>query len=165
MKTRKLTKLSMLTALSLILFIIEMRIPNLSPVQGVRLGLANIVTVYAVYEFRPHEAAMMVAVRVILGAAFSGNPSALIYSVSGAVFCLAGMILLKKVVSVKYIWLSSICGAVFHNAGQITAAMAVTRSAAVLAYFPVLVLSGCIAGLFTGLCAGFVIRRAFHEKK
>jgi len=163
MNTRKLTKLSMLTALSLILFIIEMRIPALSPVNGVKLGLANIITVYAVYVFKPQEAAMMLAVRIILGAAFSGNPSALIYSVSGAVLCLLGMIMLRHTVPLKYIWLSSICGAMLHNTGQILAAAVVTRSFAVFAYYPVLLVSGTIAGLFTGICAGLVIKRVSHE--
>ena len=136
-----------------------MRIPNLLPVPGVKLGLANIVTVYAVYRFRASETAMMVMVRLLLGTAFSANPSALIYSASGAFACLAGMMILKKVIPVEYIWLSSIVGAVLHNTGQIIAAAAIVHSASVFVYYPPLIIAGCIAGAFTGICATFIIRR------
>lgn len=159
MNTKKLTKLSLLTAIALIIFIIEMRLPDLSGVPGVKLGLANIVTVYALYHFKAYEVAMVVFVRILLGCVFGGNMSAMIYSLSGAVLCLTGMIFLKKIIDEKYIWLSSVAGAVLHNTGQILAAMAVTRSSAVLAYYPVLVVSGCIAGAFTGICAGILIKR------
>lgn len=158
MKTKRLAELALLTAVSLIVFIIEMRLPNLSPVQGVKLGLANIFTVYAVYKFSGKEVLLMVLSRVILGAVFSSNFSALIYSISGAVMCLAGMLLLKKIIPQKYIWLCSIFGAVFHNTGQIIAAVVMMQNFSVLAYFPILMVSGCIAGAFTGFTAGFVMK-------
>ena len=159
MNTRKLTKLSLLTAIALIIFIIEMRLPDLSGIPGVKLGLANIITVYALYHFKAYEVAMVVFVRILLGSVFGGNMSAMIYSLSGAVLCLVGMIFLKKIINEKYIWLSSVAGAILHNTGQILAAMAVTRSTAVFAYYPVLVVSGCIAGVFTGICASILIKR------
>lgn len=159
LNTRKLTKLSLLTAIALIIFIIEMRLPDLSGIPGVKLGLANIITVYALYHFKAYEVAMVVFVRILLGSVFGGNMSAMIYSLSGAVLCLAGMIFLKKIINEKYIWLSSVAGAILHNTGQILAAMAVTRSTAVFAYYPVLVVSGCIAGVFTGICASILIKR------
>lgn len=159
MNTRKLTKLSLLTAIALIIFIIEMRLPDLSGIPGVKLGLANIITVYALYHFKAYEVAMVVFVRILLGSVFGGNMSAMIYSLSGAILCLAGMIFLKKIINEKYIWLSSVAGAILHNTGQILAAMAVTRSTAVFAYYPVLVVSGCIAGVFTGICASILIKR------
>ncbi len=159
MKTKRLTELALLTAAALIVFIIELRIPNLSGIQGVKLGLANIFTVYAVYRFSGTEVLLMVLTRVFLGAVFSSNFSALIYSLSGALMCLAGMLLLKRIIPQKYIWLCSIFGAVFHNTGQIIAAVIMMRSFAVVAYYPILIVSGCIAGAFTGLCASFVLKR------
>lgn len=159
MKTKQITELSLLTAAALIAFIIEMRLPDLSPVQGVKLGLANIFTVYAVYRFSGREVLLMVLTRVFLGAVFSSNFSALIYSLSGALLCLAGMLLLKKVIPQNYIWLCSVFGAVLHNTGQIAAAVVVMRSFSVMAYYPILIVSGCIAGAFTGLTAGFVLKR------
>ena len=70
MKTRRLTELAMLTAVALIIFVIELQIPNPFPIPGVKLGLANIITVYAVYHYRPGEVMMVVFVRVFLGALF-----------------------------------------------------------------------------------------------
>lgn len=75
MKIKKLTELSILTAAALIVFIIELRFPNVIPIPGVKLGLANIFTVYAIYRFKPAETAMMVLVRVFLGSLFGGNIS------------------------------------------------------------------------------------------
>lgn len=163
MKTKRLTELALLTAAALIVFIIELRLPNLSPVQGVKLGLANIFTVYAVYRFSGKEVMLMVCTRVILGAVFSSNFYSLIYSFSGALMCLGGMLLLKKVIPLKYIWLCSIFGAVLHNTGQIIAAIVMMRSFAVAVYYPILIISGCIAGAFTGFAAGFVIKRLNRE--
>lgn len=67
MNGKKITQLALLTAIALIIFVIEMRIPNLVPIPGVKLGLANIVTVYAVYHFTAKETMMIVLVRVLLG--------------------------------------------------------------------------------------------------
>ena len=96
MKTKRLTELGLLTALALILFIIEIRLPNLVPVPGVKLGLANIITVFAVYHYKASETAMIVVCRVILGAFFGGSLMTLLYSMAGALLCLAGMLFLKR---------------------------------------------------------------------
>lgn len=159
MKIRKLTKLALLSSVALIIFVIELRIPNPFPIPGVKLGLANIVTVYAVFRYRPSETAMIVAVRLLLGAMFSGNPSALLYSAAGAICCLLGMLALRKILPEKQIWLCSIIGAMLHNTGQIAAAVIIMRSFGVIAYLPVLLVTGSLAGAFTGLCAQFLLNR------
>ena len=164
MKTRKLAELGLLTALALIIFIIELRLPNLTPIPGVKLGLANIITVYAVFRYKPHETAMLVAARVLLGAMFSGNLSALIYSAAGALLCLGGMLTVRGFIPPNWVWLASMVGAVFHNIGQITAAMLVMQTTAVIGYLPVLLFSGCVAGLFTGLAAQFILKRLEQRK-
>lgn len=135
------------------------------PVPGIKLGLANIITVYAVYRYSAAETACMTAVRVFLGAVFCGNMSALIYSAAGAALCLAAMLIMKKILDEKHIWLCSIIGAVFHNIGQLIAAVIVMGTLSVAAYFPILVLSGCIAGFFTGICAQTVISRLGRKMK
>lgn len=163
MNVKRLVTLGMLTGVSLILFIIELRLPNLSPVPGVKLGLANIVTVYAVFRFTPQETSMLVLARILLGAMFSGNFSALIYSACGAVCCLLGMLLLRHILPEKQIWLCSVIGAMLHNLGQIAAAVAVMRSLSVIAYLPVLLVTGTVAGLLTGLTAQMIVRRAKPE--
>jgi heptaprenyl diphosphate synthase len=159
MKAKKLTQLALLTTIALIIFIVELRIPNLVPIPGVKLGLANIVTIYAIYNYKPSEAGLVLIARILLGSIFSGNISSLIYSISGAVLCYFAMILLSKIVPVKFMWLSSIFGAVFHNIGQIIAAICMMRTLSVIAYLPFLLISGCIAGFFTGLCAQLVTNR------
>lgn len=163
MKANRLAKLSLLTALALIIFVIELRI-DIIPIPGAKLGLANIITVYAVYKYSAKESFLIVIARVLLGSLFSGNVSALMYSITGALFCLAGMLLVKKIVPMKYIWLSSIIGALLHNTGQMIVAVSVMRSFAVLSVYPFLIITGCIAGAFTGLCAQFLISRKHLEK-
>ncbi len=159
MNIKKMTQLSLLTATALIIFIIELRIPNILPIYGVKLGLANIVTVFAVYRFEAKETVMLVVARIVLGSVFSGNVSSLLYSAAGAIFCLCGMLLVRKVIPKNYIWISSIIGAVLHNTGQIVVAVLLIGNS-VIAYYPVLIVTGSIAGCFTGLCAQLIIKRS-----
>ena len=164
MKIKRLTELSILTGLALIIFVVELRLPDIIPVPGVKLGLANIITVYAVYKYKASETVLLVLARVILGTLFASTFSALIYSLSGAAFCLAGMLLLRRVIPMQWMWLCSIIGAIFHNTGQIVAAAAVMKSFAVFAYYPLLIIAGCIAGAFTGVCAQLVIKNTKEKR-
>ena len=159
MDVKRLTKLGLLTCLALIIFIIELRIPDIVPIPGVKLGLANIGTVYCIYTFTPAETAMMLFSRILLGALFSGNLMALWYSIAGGVLCFAGMVLLRRIADEKNIWFLSVIGAVLHNIGQITVAMIVLKSKTVIGYLPFLLISGCIAGLFTGISAQLITKR------
>ena len=156
---KRLALLGILTAVALIIFIVELQIPNPFPIPGVKLGLANIVTVYAVYRYRPSEVAMMTGVRILLGSVFSGNIMALLYSACGSLLCLLGMLLLRRVIDEKHLWLASVFGAVLHNTGQMAAALLVTQTPSLLFYYPFLLVSGCLAGLFTGLCTQLILPR------
>ena len=162
---RRLTELAVLTSVSLIMFIIEMQLPPVVPIPGVKLGLANIITVYAVYCYKPQEAALIFSVRVIIGALFSGNITALIFSFSGGLLCLLGMLVISRITDINMIIAASVLGAVLHNIGQTAAAVFVMRTTAVIAYLPFLLFSGCIAGAFTGACALLVIRRIRPKRK
>lgn len=159
MKAKRIAELAMLCGISLIIFIVEQQIPNPFPIPGIKLGLANIITVYAVYHYRAYEVAMTVFVRILLSSIFCGNITAFIYSFAGSTLCLVGMLLLKKIIDEKHIWIASIFGAVLHNTGQMIAALIVLQTFQIIAYYPFLLVSGCLAGLFTGLCAQFVIAR------
>ncbi len=163
-KVKRLTELSVLTAVALIIFVVELQIPNPFPIPGIKLGLANIITVYAVYRYKPYEAAAITVVRLILGAVFAGNFAALIYSASGAALCLIGMLILRRFIDEKHIWISSVFGAILHNTGQMAAALIITQTPQLLAYYPFLLVSGCLAGAFTGLCAQIVISRLKKNK-
>ncbi len=159
MDLKRLTRLGLLTALALIIFIVELQIPSPFPIPGVKLGLANIITVYAVYHYTAAETAAMTFVRITLGSIFSGNIMALIYSASGSFLCLTGMLLLRRVIDERHMWLASVFGALLHNTGQMAAALLITQTPSLLLYYPFLVTAGCLAGLFTGLCAQAVSRR------
>ncbi len=158
MKTGKLTRLALLTTVALIIFVVELQIPNPFPIPGVKLGLANVVTVYAVYHYHAREVFLVVLARILLGSFFGGNMLALLYSLAGGMLCLAGMLLLRRVLSEKYIWICSVLGAVFHNLGQ-TIVACLIAGWGMLLYFPFLLVSGCLAGAFTGGCAQLVTKR------
>lgn len=161
--TKRIVRGGLLTCIALIIFVVEMQIPLPVSVPGMKLGLANIVTVYAVYVLSVKETALILTARLILGAVFSGNISALIFSASGGFMCLTAMLILSRFFDKKHIWLCSMFGAVFHNLGQVIAAAAVTGTLSVFAYLPLLTIFGCIAGLFTGICAQTAVDRT--EKK
>lgn len=159
MKTEKLTRLALLTALASVIFIVELQLPDLIPIAGVKAGLANIITVFVLYKYKWQDAVLVTLARIIIGTIFGGNISAVIYSLSGAALALSAMLLLKKIISQKHLWLCSTVGGIFHNIGQTAAAIFVTGTFAVAAYLPPLICCGCISGAFTGLCAQLAINR------
>lgn len=164
MKASKLIELSLLATIALTIFVIELRIPNLIPIPGIKLGLANIVTIYAVYRYGAKEALMLLLTRIILGAFFSGQIMSLVYSLAGGMLCLVGMLLLRRIILKKHIWICSILGAILHNIGQIMIAILITETLGIIAYLPILIVSACIAGTFTGLCAQLIINRDWKRK-
>ena len=165
MTVRRMNAMALLTGLSLILFVIEMQVPPPLPVPGVKLGLANVVTVYAVCRLRPGEALMILLARIFLASVFAGQAASLLYSLTGGLFCLAGMLCLKRLLSPSRLWLCSLIGAVLHNTGQLTAASLLIGTDSVFAYFPLLALTGAAAGLFTGLLAQQMLRRPYVSRE
>ena len=159
MRTRRLTRDAMLTGVALIIFIFELQLPPLTPVPGIKAGLANIITVYAAFAIGLPDAAAILIARILLGTALSGNASALMYSLAGGALCLIALCLLKPMLTKRQLWVAGVVGAAAHNLGQVTVAVAVTRTPGLWAYLPVLLCAGMVAGLFTGLCAQAVVRR------
>ena len=158
MKTRKLTTLALLSAIALTIFILEAQIPALVPIPGVKLGLANIVTVYAVYALGAKEGAAVLFVRIFLGAVF-GNFSTIFYSAAGGALAILTTIALKPVLQENQIWIASCLGAIAHSIGQMVVAIWLTGTPSLLIYLPVLILCSIVTGLFTGLCAQLLIKR------
>ena len=101
---------------------------------------------------------MVLASRILLGGLLGGRGIAIVYSAAGGAACFAGMLLLKRAIPERHLWLASVFGAALHNLGQMAVAMAIAGTAA-LAYLPFLLLAGCAAGAFTGLCAQLVIHK------
>lgn len=164
MSAKRLTRMAILTGIALTIFIIELQIPSLTPIPGVKLGLANIITVYAMFRLGPADTACIMIVRIVLGSFFSGQVMALFYSLAGGLLCYLVMLFLRKLVSLRQIWVCSACGAVAHNIGQIIVAILITNTTMLVYYLPVLMISGVIAGIFTGLCAQFAVNR-LHIKE
>ncbi len=159
MTARKLTHMAVLTAVALTIFVLEAQLPPLVPlVPGVKLGLTNVVTVYAIFALGPGPAAMILLARVVLGSLFTGG-STIIYSLAGGVCCYLVMALLRLMMTEKQMWACSAFGAVAHNIGQLAAAALLAGTWGVFAYLPILLVSGVITGLFTGLCAQFLLAR------
>lgn len=156
--TRRITLLALLTAIALTIFMVEAQIPVPFPVPGIKLGLANIVTLYAVFVLGPADALMVLVARVFLGAVFSGQMMTLFYSLGGGLLAWLSMLLLARLLTKGQVWLCSPIAALFHNLGQLLVAASVLRSWAVLAYLPYLLIAGILTGLFTGLCAQVLIR-------
>ena len=159
MSAKRITIDALLVALALIIFSVEAMIPSLVPIPGVKLGLANIITVFAMFTVGPKDTLAILLCRIFLGNLLTGQMVSFFFSLTGGIFCYLIMLLLRKFLNDDKIWVCSIIGAVFHNIGQIIAAILILKSTAVIAYFPILALSGCIAGLFTGLVAQLVVKR------
>ena len=159
MKARKLTLMAMLTAIALTIFMIEAQIPALVPIPGIKLGLANIVTVFAVFALGPREAASILFVRIFLGAVFAGNFSTIFYSGAGGACAILVTIGLRKILTSQQLWVAGALGAVGHSIGQMAAAVAITSTPALVVYLPVMILCSVITGLFTGLCAQLLLNR------
>jgi len=157
MKTKKLTLMSMLLALALVIFIIEAALPPIAPIPGIKMGLANIITLISLKWLGKKEAFMILILRIVLGAIFTGNIMSIIYSLSGGIMCFIVMAII--IGKVKSLWVVSVCGAISHNAAQIAAAVAVTGVVQIAMYLPVLILSGVVTGVFTGAIAATVIKR------
>ena len=159
MKTKKLILTAILTAFALVAFVIVGAIPPLTPIYGIKLGLANIFTLFALYALGTRYAAAVMVLRIVLGSIFAGQLVSFIYSLSGGLLSLLLMILLKRFFPLRQMWVLSVLSAVTHNIGQLAAAVFMTQALAIACYLPVLILSGIIAGAFTGLCAQLVLIR------
>lgn len=157
-KTKKLALMAVLTAIALTIFMLEAQLPAPVPIPGVKLGLANIVTLTAMLILGRREAGAILAARIVMGAVFAGNPSAMLYSAAGGVLAYAAMCLLVGVVPEKRLWAVSAVSAVAHNMGQLLACVLVVKTPGVFIYAPALIVSGVITGVFTGFGAMYLVR-------
>ena len=158
MKTKQLTTGAILAALALALSYVEGMFPLPVPLPGFKLGLANIVTLFALYTLDAPSALAILLVRVLLGAMFAGNASALIYSLLGGFAAMAVMIALSRARGLS-VYGVSIGGAAAHNIGQVAAAMLTLGNAAPTAYLPVLLVVAVFSGALTGLVCSMLLGR------
>jgi heptaprenyl diphosphate synthase len=156
-KTRRLTTLALLTAGAMILSYVESMLPSLG-IPGVKMGLANIAVIFALYRLGWKEALGISLVRVFMVSMLFGSMGALLYSLAGAALSLGVMALLKHSDRFSETGVS-VAGGVAHNAGQILVAIALLGNVRLVYYYPVLVLSGVAGGVLTGLTAAMLIKR------
>lgn len=156
-KTKRLVLLAMLTAVAMILSYVESLLPSVG-IPGVKMGLANIAVIFALFRFGWKEAAALSLVRVVLVSFLFGSVGAMLYSLAGAVLSLAVMALLRRIDRFSTVGIS-VAGGVAHNAGQILMAMLILQTKQLLGYLPVLAVSGIAGGVLTGLAAALLIRR------
>ncbi len=159
MKTKKMTLLGLLSAIALTIFMVEAQIPPIVPLPGVKLGLANIVTVFTVFALGPREGAAVLFVRIFLGAVFAGNFSTILYSGTGGALAIAVTIALRKILTQKQLWVAGCLGAIAHSVGQMAVAMVMMGTPSIAIYLPVMIAISIVTGLFTGLCAQFLVNR------
>jgi len=151
--------MALLTAIALTIFMVEARIPALVPVPGVKMGLANIVTVFAVFTLGSREGAVILTARVFLGAVFAGNFSTIFYSAAGGACAILATIGLKRILTKGQLWVAGALGAVAHSIGQMAMAIVISGTPGLIVYLPVMIACGIITGLFTGLCAQLLVNR------
>lgn len=164
MKTKKLAASGLLTALALVIFIVEAQIPM--PIPGVKLGLANIITVSAVFLLGGKDACAILLARILLGSLFSGA-STLPYSLCGGIVSIVTVLLVRRIVRNRQIWVICVLAGITHNLGQMAMAALITQTPSILIYLPVLILSGIVTGVFTGLCTQLCVLRLrgkFHNE-
>lgn len=158
-KTKRLTLLAMYTTIALTIFVAESALPPLLPIPGVKLGLANIVTLWLMLNGTWKDALCVLVMRIILGSIFAGQMVSFAYSLAGGLLCLIAMLAIHQLLGKEHIVITSVVGAIFHNIGQLLMAFVILQSFSVIAYLPVLFISGVAAGIFTGLCT-----KATHKR-
>lgn len=157
MKTNKITTFGILIALAFIFSYIERLIPLPNFAPGIKLGLANMVVMVALYKIGEKEAFTLSILRIILGAFIFGNLFSLLYSLAGGLLSCILMILIKKTNKFSSIGVS-VVGGISHNIGQVLMAMIIVENMNIIYYLPILLISGVFSGVLIGIVASIIIK-------
>ena len=155
---RCLTTNAILISMSLILFTVEGLLPPLFLPPGAKFGLANVVTVVALYKLSEIDALIILSVRIFLAGMFVGSPTVIFFSISGGLLSLAAMIFLRRTNKFSVVGVSA-AGGFFHNVGQILAAIFFMDSHKLFFYLPILGTCGIFIGALIGLLCAIILRR------
>lgn len=158
--TKNLALGGILTTLALIFSYIESLVSIPLPVPGVRLGIANIAVLSVLYLLGSRQAVLINLLRITLTAILFGNLNSFLFSMAGGLLSLLVMIVLKRAGKFSMIGVS-VAGGVFHNVGQITAAVFLMDTTAIYYYLPVLLIVGIVTGIVIGLMGGYVTERVY----
>lgn len=164
-KVKNIAFYGMMIALAFIFSYLESFIPinAIIPIPGVKLGLANVVVVFALYTMKPRDAFVISIIRIVMSGFLFGNTMAIAYSLAGGMLSLLVMVLTKKTkLSMMGV---SMLGGIFHNIGQLTMAVILTSTVRIAYYLPVLLITGMVTGLLMGFAAKLVVDRVNKIKK
>lgn len=157
-RSKKIALLGLFTALTFVFSYIEYFLPIPLGIPGVKLGMANLVILVAIYILSIPEAFFLSVIRLLLVAFTFGNLSAFLFSLAGAVLSFLVMIAAKKSKHFSVMGVS-VAGGVAHNIGQIIVAVLILETEELILYLPVLILSGLLAGIVVGLLGGLITNR------
>lgn len=157
-KNKRIAYRGVFIALGLVLSYIETFVPFTAIAPGIKIGLANIVTVFALYKMKTRDAVFISLGRIILSAVLFGSFVTAIYSLAGAFFSMTVMLILKKMPFFSVLGVSIAAG-VMHNVGQIMIAAFVLKNKSIIYYLGILIISGCIAGTVVGIISARMINR------
>lgn len=163
MRTKQLVLMAVLTAIALTIFYVEQQFPLPIPIPGIKLGLSNVITLFAIVFLGWKETAIILIMRITLSAMFAGQPVTFFYSMAGGLACLAIELLLYARLKNKFIWVVSAIGAMVHNTVQILVAALITQTPAVFWYLPFLLIAGIVTGIFTGLCIQILVNKCWNS--
>lgn len=161
--SRKIAMCAVLTALALIFSYVEVLLPIFAAVPGIKLGLANIVILVALYTMGAGPALTINILRIMLAGFLFGNLFAIAYALSGGLLSFAVMYLLKRTNKFSMVGVS-MTGGVVHNAGQLTMASLVVANAKLFIYMPPLLVSGMLTGILMGMIAWLICKRLPAQK-
>jgi heptaprenyl diphosphate synthase len=162
-KTKRLTQYGVLTALAMVLSYVEAQLPAFVAIPGMKLGLTNVVVIFALYHMDDKAAIIINIVRVALVSLLFGTALSLAFSLAGAVLSYLVMIILKRWGKPGIVGVSA-AGGVSHNIGQIIVAMIVMNTRAIALYLPVLWITGVFSGVLIGIIGGLIVSRIPAEK-
>jgi len=180
---KKLAYMAVLTAMAVVIHVVESLIPIPIPIPGVKLGLANIITLFVLFYTPPTkqpatqnakknlpqptptaDAFTILIFRILFGLVLTGRGMVFMFSLAGGVCAFVAVVAAKRLVTNRQIWVLGVIGAIFHNIGQLLAAVLLTGTPWVIAYLPILMMTGVMTGALTGMIAQLTISRIMQNK-
>ena len=155
--TATIAHIALLTSLALIFSYVEAIIPYNPGIPGIKLGIANIVVIVALYKYSWQEAACINALRVVIAGLLFNGMFGMLYALAGALVSFVIILILKKTGKFSVIGVS-MAGGVFHNLGQLLVAAALIEDVRIFFYFPVLLFSGIVCGIAIGVAGTLILR-------
>ena len=146
-----------LIALALVFSYVEHLIPIPTPVPGIKIGLANLVSLSGLFFLNPVQVFVILVARIVLAGLMFGNLSTIIYSLAGGVVSFAIMYVFKKLKLFSALGISML-GGVFHNLAQLSVACIILSSTSLLMYLPILIIAGTVSGLLIGTVTELTVK-------